>query len=71
MCDKCDQMNQSVNEFSESEIIEHHVDLITEISFLAREIAEKQKRIAFLSERADSVELELDLREAKSSGSLN
>lgn len=71
MCIKCDQMATPSNQFNEEELMEHHFDLSNEISFLAREIVREQQRIVDLSARLDSIESEMESREAKNSGPLN
>lgn len=64
-------MNQDPSEFSDSEILDHQVDLITEITYLAREIANNQRRIAQLSDRLELVDEDMELRDAKANGPLN
>jgi hypothetical protein len=66
-----DLINKKVSKLDKDEIFEHRYDLIEEISYLARQIASYQKRVWFLGDRADEVELELEAREAKESGKMN
>lgn len=66
-----DPMTISPERFSEQELIEHEIDLMSEIAFLAREVASNQKRIALLSDRLELVETEGELRQAKLNGQMN
>ena len=68
MCHKCDELNSSPAKLSDEELLDHHVDVISELAFLARDISESQIRIHMLSKRADEIEVELELREAKTGG---
>lgn len=71
MCIKCDQMSEFPNKLSEDQLMDQHSELILEIAYLAREISQNQQRIAMLSDRCEEIETEMDLREAKNSGSIN
>lgn len=67
-----------VDKLTEDQLQSHHFDLLLEVAYLAREnndlqgmIVANQDKISYLSERLDSLDLELELREAKSSGPLS
>jgi len=67
----CNFIESDVSKLNEEQIVDHHVDLITEISQSAREIANLQVKIQFLTDRIEEVELELEARECKANGKMN
>ena len=72
MCDECGKENViPLNKLTQEELMERHSDLITEIAIMAIEISNYQKSIHKLTENCEEVELEMEIRDAKESGSLN
>jgi len=63
-----DLMKKLPHKMTEDEIHEHRWDLMDEIAWAARGISETQKRIAELTERVETIELEFESREAKKNG---
>ena len=71
MCIQCDQMSTNPSTLTDSELNDHHVDLIFEIQELAREISNHQRRIHFLTDRIEEVEFEISERENPGPGPKN
>lgn len=57
MCDKCDQIQQNLATMSEDQLSEHHFDLTIELSEIAREISNLQRRAYMLTDRVEEIEL--------------
>ena len=75
MCENCDNrehtLESDLKKLSEDQLQEHHLDLTLDVAYTAREIADLNNKIQFLSNRLTDIDLELELREAKKSGKMN
>jgi hypothetical protein len=56
----CEMIETEVNQLTQEQLDEHHFDLLIELAESAREIANLQMKIQFLTNRIEEVEVKLE-----------